>query len=63
MVDFHRNRPQSRAGITKQISIFLPIETWNAIRDEALRMHIPVTELARRWMQPHIEQLPKKPTR
>ncbi|MFV0444936.1 MAG: hypothetical protein ACK5Q5_15290 [Planctomycetaceae bacterium] len=48
------------AEIHKQISIFLPLPEWRALREEAARQHIPITELCRRWMQPHMAQLPSK---
>jgi hypothetical protein len=38
--------------IRKQISIFVPISEWRAIRQEAARLRIPMTELCRRWMRP-----------
>lgn len=43
--------------IRKQISIFVPLSDWRAIRDEAIRRRIPITELCRRWMRPEIERL------
>lgn len=43
--------------IRKQISIFLPVSDWRALRLEAARQGIPITELCRRWMSPHMRQL------
>jgi len=46
-------RPQLR----KQISIFVPLSDWKAIRHEAARKRIPMTELCRRWMKPEMNRL------
>jgi hypothetical protein len=43
--------------IRKQISIFVPVSDWRAIRLEAARRRIPMTELCRQWMRPHVVQL------
>ncbi len=43
--------------LRKQISIFVPLSDWKAIRHEAARKRIPMTELCRRWMKPEINQL------
>ena len=43
--------------LRKQISIFIPLSDWRAIRQEAARQRIPITELCRRWMGPSLEQL------
>jgi len=46
----------------KQISIFIPLSDWKAIRYEAARQHIPMTELCRRWMSPELKRLnPQRP--
>jgi len=47
------------AGFRKQISIFIPLSDWKAIRLEAARKKIPMTELCRRWMKPELTQLKK----
>jgi hypothetical protein len=47
----------THAEIRKQISIFLPVSDWRALRQEAARLGIPITELCRRWMTPHMQQL------
>ncbi|MBL4885485.1 MAG: hypothetical protein JKY95_13235 [Planctomycetaceae bacterium] len=41
----------------KQISIFVPLSDWKAIRFEAARKRIPMTELCRRWMNPEMSRL------
>lgn len=46
----------------KQISIFIPVSDWRAIRLEAARLRIPMTELCRRWMNDDIEQLRRQAT-
>ena len=43
--------------IRKQISIFLPLADWRALRQEAARLGIPITELCRRWMAPQMTRL------
>lgn len=43
--------------LRKQISIFVPLSDWKAIRMEAARRRIPMTELCRRWMRRDIERL------
>ena len=43
--------------LRKQISVFLPLTEWRAIRLEAARLKIPMTELCRRWMKPHLKRL------
>lgn len=47
----------AHAELHKQISIFLPLREWRELRAEAARQGIPITELCRRWMAPHIAQL------
>ncbi|MBW3543760.1 MAG: hypothetical protein KY476_26225 [Planctomycetes bacterium] len=43
--------------IRKQISIFISLSDWKAIRAEAARQKIPMTELCRRWMRPEMSRL------
>jgi len=43
--------------LRKQISIFVPLSDWKAIRGEAARQNIPMTELCRRWMKPELTKL------
>lgn len=43
--------------LRKQISIFVPLSDWQAIRHEAARQQIPMTELCRRWMKPGLSKL------
>jgi hypothetical protein len=41
----------------KQISLFVPVSQWLAIRHEAARRKIPITELCRQWMRPKLDAL------
>lgn len=51
-----------REGETrKQVSIFLPISDWRELRKEAARQRVPMTELCRQWLQPHMERLHRRP--
>ncbi|MCH8828167.1 MAG: hypothetical protein IID45_01175 [Planctomycetes bacterium] len=43
--------------LRKQISIFVPLSDWKAIRFEAARLRIPMTELCRRWMKTDLHRL------
>lgn len=43
--------------IRKQISIFVALEDWKALRAEAARRRTPMTELCRRWLKPHLDRL------
>jgi hypothetical protein len=43
--------------LRKQISIFLPVSDWKAIRREAARQRIPMTELCRRWMKTDMQRI------
>ena len=43
--------------LRKQISIFVPVSDWRAIRQEAARLGIPITELCRRWMSDEMQRL------
>jgi hypothetical protein len=45
------------AQVRKQISIFVPNADWRALREEAARQRLPVTELCRRWLRPGLERL------
>ncbi len=47
----------------KQISLFVPLSQWKAIRQEAARRRIPMTELCRRWLQPALDDLRRHPDR
>lgn len=49
--------PTDKRSIRKQISIFVSINDWKRIRQEAARLQIPMTELCRRWMKPKLDQL------
>lgn len=46
--------------IRKQISIFVPLSDWKAIRLEAARLKIPMTELCRRWMREDMTDLRRR---
>jgi hypothetical protein len=43
--------------LRKQISIFIPVTEWRAIREEAARKRIPMTELCRRCMRADLRKL------
>jgi len=45
--------------LRKQISLFVPLSHWKAIRREAARRNIPMTELCRQWMRPELSSLLK----
>lgn len=45
------------AGMRKQVSFFLPVAQWVLIRNEAIRLGIPITELIRRWMSDEMRRL------
>lgn len=46
--------------LRKQISIFLPLSDWRALRGEAARQGVPITELCRRWLEPHLCDLRRR---
>jgi hypothetical protein len=48
--------------IRKQISIFLPVSDWRVLRLEAARRRLPITELCRRWIRPHMDKLRRQKT-
>jgi hypothetical protein len=50
----------SSPELRKQISIFVPLSDWKAIRLEAARLRIPMTELCRRWMKTDLDQLKRQ---
>jgi hypothetical protein len=43
--------------IRKQISLFLPVSDWKILRLEAARRRLPITELCRQWIRPHMDKL------
>ncbi len=43
--------------IRKQVSIFMPLSDWKAIRFEAAKQRIPMSELCRRWMNSDMQRL------
>lgn len=49
--------------LRKQISLFVPLSDWKAIRQEAARKRIPMTELCRQWMKPGLDDLRRNPGR
>ncbi len=49
--------------LRKQISLFVPLSEWKAIRQEAARQRIPMTELCRRWIKPGLDDLRRHPDR
>lgn len=44
-------------SVRKQVSFFLPRPQWVLIRNEAIRLGIPITELCRRWMSDEMRRL------
>lgn len=46
--------------LRKQISIFVKLSDWKAIRLEAARRRIPMTELCRRWMKRDLDKLKRR---
>ena len=53
-------RPDIRE-IRKQVSVFMPLSDWRAIRKKAARQRIPMTELCRRWVEPKLHRLRRGP--
>lgn len=45
------------ASVRKQVSFFLPLQQWVLVRNEAIRLGIPITELCRRWMNDEMARL------
>jgi len=44
--------PRSSRGVLhKQVSVFLPIEQWRALRAEAARKGVPITDLIATWIE------------
>ena len=52
---------RSDVKFRKQISIFIPLEDWKALRIAAAEQRVPMTELCRRWMEPGLNSLRKPP--
>lgn len=46
----------------KQISIFLAVNDWRRLRDEAARQRVPITELCRQWLRPGLNRLRDRET-
>lgn len=53
------SRPAERGAreTRKQISLFIPLSEWRALRREAARQQVPMTELCRRWLKPQMQKL------
>ncbi len=51
-----RVRPELR----KQVSLFLPLSDWQALRQEAARQQVSMMELCQRWMRPQMDRLREK---
>jgi hypothetical protein len=45
----------------KQVSIFLPVADWRALRREAARRRVPITQLCREWLEPALDHLRRHP--
>lgn len=61
--EFVFNNPRKKPDmieLRKQISLFVPLREWKAIRQEAARQRIPMTELCRRWIKPGLEELHRR---
>lgn len=43
--------------LKKQISVFVPLSDWKAVRFEAARRRVPMTELCRAWMEPQLRRI------
>ncbi len=52
-----RRHTMANVVFRKQISIFLPLSDWKALRQSAAEQRIPMTELCRRWMEPGLRAL------
>jgi hypothetical protein len=48
------------AEVRKQISMFVSLSDWKAIRSEAARRVIPMTELCRQWMRADLNHLKRR---
>jgi hypothetical protein len=47
--------------LRKQVSIFLPVADWRALRREAARRRVPITQLCREWLEPSLDHLRRHP--
>lgn len=47
--------------LRKQVSIFLPVADWRALRREAARRRVPITQLCREWLEPGLDHLRRDP--
>lgn len=48
--------------LRKQISIFITLSDWKALRAEAFKERVPMTELCRRWMRDEFAALRRRYT-
>jgi hypothetical protein len=56
-----RSRRYRDPQIRKQVSVFLPAPEWRALRDEAARQRLPLTELCRRSIRTSMDRLRQTP--
>ena len=47
--------------LRKQVTVVLPAVEWRALRDEAARQRLPMTELCRQWLRPGLDRLRTAP--
>ena len=41
----------------KQVSLWFPLADWQAMQRVAAEHHLPLTELCRQWLEPHLQAL------
>lgn len=56
---FQKSQKSLEAEPKKQVSLFVPLSEYRAIRDEAARRKMPMTELVRGWMRRDLDKLMK----
>jgi hypothetical protein len=49
--------PLPASEIRKQISLFVPLSDYRALRLAAAKRHLPMAELIRRWIDPELKKL------
>lgn len=52
--------PAMSSPIRKQISMFVPLSDWKALRAEAARRRTSMTDLCRTWMEPSMADLRRR---
>jgi hypothetical protein len=52
----------SKASLQKQISMYLPLDEWKAVRLEAAKRNQPITALIRRWIRRPIANVVRRNT-